>query len=65
MAKPKNAINATTSVIVVKMTPDEIAGSDLYLWMIIGITDPDKPAIVRVIVVATANNKARLKLSKK
>ena len=45
---------------LVKIMPEAIAGSASNLWRRIRTTIPDKPAAVRLIIVAMANKEASL-----
>ena len=65
VAKPKKTKKATTSVMVVNIMLEAIAGSALNFCNKMGIKMPDKPAIVKVIVIAIANKMANLILENK
>ena len=54
-ANPKKLKNPIASVQAVRKTPEAAAGSTSKRFKIIGIEEPSKPAIVKLIVTALAN----------
>ena len=62
MARPRKMKNARASVIVVKNTPEAMAGSIFILDKISGITVPASPATNNVPITAEANTKLKLRL---
>ena len=62
VARPSKVRKENMSVIVVKKTPDEIAGSNFNLYKISGIKTPKKPERVIAAKIAEANTRLKCKL---